>query len=49
MGVIIKMKPNGVKFLQVYPRVKDQLQKVVSLDFFDKFDGNKREVKNALA
>lgn len=49
MGIVIRTIPIGRKFLEAYPKCKIQLQKLVWLKFFEKFQGGDVEVTKGFA
>ena len=49
MGVIIRSKSDGAKFLEGYPQVRQLLQQERWTEFVEKFDGHEKEVKKSFA
>jgi len=49
MGVIECSEPNGAKFLEGYPHMKQQLQQAQWLEFVEKFDGQKKKVTESFS
>lgn len=49
MGIIVRFEPNGRKFMEGYPQVKEMLQKAQWLHFMEKFDGFNKEVTKSFA
>jgi len=49
MGVIVRSKPNGNRFLEGYPQFKQMLQQARCLEFVEKFDGHEKEVTKSFA
>lgn len=49
MGVSMHSKSNGAKFLEAFPKVKQQLQQARWLQFFEKFDGHDKDVTNSFS
>ena len=44
MGLIVRSKPVGTKYLEGYPQIKEMLQQVGWLHFLEKFNGFHKEV-----
>ena len=49
MGKLLRVEPEGSKFLEGYPQVKDALQKANWLQCIKKFKGYHREVTKTFA
>ena len=49
MGLIVRTEHVGGKFMEVYPQMKEMLQKVRWLQFIEKFDGFHKEVTKSFA
>ena len=49
MGLIVKMEPFGVKYMEGYPQLKGMLQKAGWLNFIEKFDGYHKEFTKSFA
>lgn len=49
MGKLLRAEPEGSKFLEGYPRVKEALQKANWLQCIQKFRGYHKEVTKAFA
>ena len=49
MGLIVRTEPVGVKHMEGYPQLKGMLQKVVWLNFIDKFDCCHKEITKSFA
>jgi len=49
MGQLLRAEPEGPKFLERYPQVKDLLKKVKWLRFIQKFKGHNKEITKAFA
>ena len=47
MGRLLRVEPEGTKYLEGYPQVKDLLKKVKWLRFIQKFKGHNKEVTKA--
>ena len=49
MGKLLRVKPEGPKYLEGYPQTKELLKKVRWLRFIQKFKGHNKEVTKAFA
>jgi len=49
MGLIVRSKPVGAKYMEGYPQLKEMLQKVGWLKLIDKFDGFHKEITKSFA
>ena len=49
MGLILRTKPVGTKYMEGYPQVKEMLQKSRWLKFIEKFDGFHKEITKSFA
>lgn len=49
MGRLLKVEPEGPKFLEGYPQVNDLLKKEKWLRFIQKFKGHNKEITKAFA
>ena len=49
MGKLLRAEPEGLKYLEGYPQVKDLLKKARWLRFIQKFKGYNKEVTKACA
>ena len=49
MGNFLRVEPEGPKFMEGYPQVRDILKKEKWLRFIQKFRGYHKEVKKAFA
>ena len=49
MGLIVRTKPVGTKYLEGYPQSREMLQQVGWLQFLEKFNGFHKEVTKTFA
>lgn len=49
MGLIVRIEPEGVKFMEGYPQLKSTLKKARWLQFIKKFKGHHKEVTKMFA
>jgi len=49
MGLIVRIEPVGVKYMEGYPQLKWMLQKVGWLNFIEKFDDYHKEITKSFA
>lgn len=49
MGKLLRAEPEGSKFLEGYPQIKEALQRAEWLKFIQKFNGYNKEVTKAFS
>lgn len=49
MGRLLRAEPEGPKFLEGYPQIKELLKKAKWIGFIQKFKGHNKEVTKAFA
>lgn len=49
MGVIVRSKTNGIRFMEGYPQVKQMLQQARWLKFVEKFGNHEKEETKSFA
>ena len=49
MGKLLREEPEGSKFLEGYPQIKEALQRAKWLKFIQKFNGYNKEVAKAFS